>query len=230
MKDFGAFWGMRKIKHEAHKLSFWKYLTINKTCPCQFPETQSASFLLSTLNSFRGCWRSATAVACDVILAEVDGKHPWQMPICGWPNVTNQLEIWWFSNLSWRCILPGFVCVNSHLERFYFFCQELEFLVSSSVSLWSFLLVLLKLPSSFCSQLGTSTQSMPGPIDALVMRHKPDPHTASKESQTVGFTLHSPCSPSLPANSEIIRLHQPLPPVPQILWSSSKPPSSFLFS
>ena len=102
MKDFGAFWGMRKIKHEAHKLSFWKYLTINKTCPCQFPETQSASFLLSTLNSFRGCWRSATAVACDVILAEVDGKHPWQVPICG--GQAEHLLLIWMSVLSY---LPG---------------------------------------------------------------------------------------------------------------------------
>ena len=76
MKDFGAFWGMRKIKHEAHKLSFWKYLTINKTCPYQFPETQSASFLLSTLNSFRRCWRSAAAAAYYLILVEIDGKHP----------------------------------------------------------------------------------------------------------------------------------------------------------
>ena len=155
MKDFGAFRDIRRIKNGAHKLSFWKYLTIYKTCPCQFPETQSASFLLSTLNSFRGCCRSATAVACDLILAEVDGKHPWQMPICGWPNVTNQLEIWWFSNLSCRCILPGFVCVDSHLERFYFFYQELEFLVSSSVSLWSFLLVLHKLPSSVLFSVGS---------------------------------------------------------------------------
>ena len=58
-------------------------LSIRPVLASFFPETQSASFLLSTLNSFRGCWRSATSVACDLILAEVDGKHPWQMPICG---------------------------------------------------------------------------------------------------------------------------------------------------
>ena len=137
MKDFGAFQDTRRIKNRAHKLSSWNYVTIYQTCPFQLPETQNASFLLSTLNSFRGCWRSATTVACDLILAEVDGKHPWQMPICGWQNVTNQLEIWGF-----QTFLVGAssldLCVNSHLERFYFFCQELEFLVSSSVSLWSF--------------------------------------------------------------------------------------------
>ena len=50
---------------------------------CQF-SGNSASFLLSTLSSFRGRWRSAAAVAHDLILVQVDSKCPWQVPICGW--------------------------------------------------------------------------------------------------------------------------------------------------
>ena len=50
-----------------------------KTCPASFlplPASLStgASFLLSTLNSFRECQRSAAAAAHDLILAELDGK------------------------------------------------------------------------------------------------------------------------------------------------------------
>ena len=29
------------------------------------------------------CWRSPAPAAHDLILVEVGGKHPWQMPICG---------------------------------------------------------------------------------------------------------------------------------------------------
>ena len=54
-----------------------------KTCPASFLEAQSASFLLSTLNSFRVYWRSPAPAAHDLILVEVGGKHPGQMPICG---------------------------------------------------------------------------------------------------------------------------------------------------
>ena len=54
-----------------------------KTHPASFPGTQGASFLLSTLNSFRGCWRSAAAAAHDPIFVEADGKHPGQVPIGG---------------------------------------------------------------------------------------------------------------------------------------------------
>lgn len=31
--------------------------------------------------SFRGCWKSA---AHNLILVEVDDKHPWEVPICSW--------------------------------------------------------------------------------------------------------------------------------------------------
>ena len=58
-----------------------------KTHPASFPGTQGASFLLSTLNSFRGCWRSAAAAAHDPIFVEADGKRPGQVPIGGWQTL-----------------------------------------------------------------------------------------------------------------------------------------------
>ena len=67
---------MRRYKNWAHKISSWEYLTIWRPVLPGFPWAQSASFLLSTLNFFRWCWRSAAAAACDLILVEGDGKHP----------------------------------------------------------------------------------------------------------------------------------------------------------
>ena len=53
-----------------------------KTCPASFPRAQSASFLLSTLNSFRELWRSAAAAAHDLILVEVGGKRQFVVDTC----------------------------------------------------------------------------------------------------------------------------------------------------
>ena len=53
MKDFSAFRDKRWFKSWAHKICSWEYLTL-KTCPASSPRARSASFLLSTLNSFRG--------------------------------------------------------------------------------------------------------------------------------------------------------------------------------
>jgi len=41
-----------------------------------FYKSTDASFLLSTLNSFRVCWRSVNAVISALILVEAEGK--WQ--------------------------------------------------------------------------------------------------------------------------------------------------------
>ena len=91
MKDFHAFLDMQRYKNWTHKISPWKYLSENLSCqfprPC--PLGQSTSFLLSTLNSFRGCWKSASAAAHDLILIEIDGKGPWQVPICRHPLYWN---------------------------------------------------------------------------------------------------------------------------------------------
>ena len=76
MKDFSVFWDMRKYKNWAHKISSWEYLIVWRPVRPVFPWAQSASFLLSTLNSFRRCWRSAAAAAYYLILVEIDGKHP----------------------------------------------------------------------------------------------------------------------------------------------------------
>ena len=57
--------------------------TTTKACPASFLEHR-ASFLLSILNSFRECWRSAAAAAHELILVEIEGKQPQQVPIYGW--------------------------------------------------------------------------------------------------------------------------------------------------
>ena len=48
MKTFSAFLEMRRYRNWAHKISSWDYL---KSSPARFPAVQSASFLISTLNS-----------------------------------------------------------------------------------------------------------------------------------------------------------------------------------
>ena len=54
IKNFYAFLGMRRYKSWAHKIDFWKYLTIWRPVLPIFPRAQNASSLLSTLNSFQG--------------------------------------------------------------------------------------------------------------------------------------------------------------------------------
>ena len=87
MKDVSAFLDMRRYKNWAHKISSWEYLTIQRPVLPVFPWPLSASFLLSTLNASRRCWRSAAAAAHDSILLERDGKQSWQGPICGWQSM-----------------------------------------------------------------------------------------------------------------------------------------------
>ena len=84
MKDFSAFLDMRSYKNWAHIISSRAYLTVWRPVLPVFPWAQSALFLLSTLNSLLGCWRSAAAAAHNLILVEGDGKHPGQVPICSW--------------------------------------------------------------------------------------------------------------------------------------------------
>ena len=77
---------MRRYKNWACKIISWKYLTIWRRVLPVFPRAQSASFLISTLNSFQGCWKSAAAAAHDLILVEVDAKCQWQVPIRSWQS------------------------------------------------------------------------------------------------------------------------------------------------
>ena len=51
---FTAFRGMRIARNWAHKILSWKYLTLWRPVLPVFPRAQSASFLISTLNSFQG--------------------------------------------------------------------------------------------------------------------------------------------------------------------------------
>ena len=65
---------MRRYKNWAHQISSWKYQSILRLILPVFPRAHNTSFLLSTLNSFQGYWKSAAIPAYDLILVEVDGK------------------------------------------------------------------------------------------------------------------------------------------------------------
>ena len=80
--DFSAFLDRRRYKDWAHKAPENIYHL--NTCPVDFLGAQNASFLQVTLNSFRGCWRSAAAN--DLTRVEADGKHLWQVPVYGWQD------------------------------------------------------------------------------------------------------------------------------------------------
>ena len=75
MKDLTAFLDIWRCKNWVHKIISWKYLSIWNPVPPVFLRAQSASFLISILNSLRGYWRSTAAVAHNLILVEIDGKH-----------------------------------------------------------------------------------------------------------------------------------------------------------
>ena len=99
MKGFSAFLDKRWCKNWPHKKTAPENIYL-KTCPASHhpapptPNTPSpaTSLLLSTeclisaplWSPFRGCWKSATAAAYDLILVEADGKcqfvvdNPWR--------------------------------------------------------------------------------------------------------------------------------------------------------
>ena len=72
---------MRRCKNWAHKIFSWKYLTIWRPVLPVFPRAQSASFLISTLNSFQG-------------VLKVSGCSGY------WPNPC--IGRWQVSVFSWR--------------------------------------------------------------------------------------------------------------------------------
>ena len=65
---------MRRYKNWAHQISSWKYESILRLVLPVFPRARNTSFLLSTLNSFQGYWKSTVVPAYDLILVGVDGK------------------------------------------------------------------------------------------------------------------------------------------------------------
>ena len=96
---------MRRYKNWARKISSWEYLTIQRPVLPVLSWPQSASFLLFTLNTSRRCWRSAAAVAHDLILLEKECKQSRQGPICGWQFMhslflklgqTHLSQLWFF--------------------------------------------------------------------------------------------------------------------------------------
>ena len=68
---------MRECKTWAHKIFSWEGLTVWRSVPPVFPRGQSASFLISPLNSFQqvlklsSCWPNPY-------------RGGWQAPVCSW--------------------------------------------------------------------------------------------------------------------------------------------------
>lgn len=97
------------------------------------------------------------------------------------------------------------LCVSIHTQRgFTSFIKNLNFLFHLVLACGPSCWFSISYPALFCSQLGASIQSMSGPIDALVMRHKPDPHTASKKAKL----LDAHCTLPAPLSSCQFRDHQ----------------------
>ena len=101
MKDFSGFLDMRRYKNWAHKINCrkylcedteWQWIVLQKHCllVLQPLKAQRDSFLISTLKSSQGDWRSAAAAA---------RFNPcrWQVPIYSWqgPLYCNLWGISW---------------------------------------------------------------------------------------------------------------------------------------
>ena len=67
---------MRRCKNWAQKIFSCKYLTIWRPVLPVFPRAQVPHSWSPPWTPFRGCWKSAVATACDLILVEAEGK--WQ--------------------------------------------------------------------------------------------------------------------------------------------------------
>ena len=74
MKDFSAFLRIRRYKNGAHKISSWKYLAIWRPVLPVSPWAQSASFLLSSLNSLQGLLKVSSCSSTWLNPMEIDGK------------------------------------------------------------------------------------------------------------------------------------------------------------
>ena len=57
-----------------------------KTYPASFfpPEHRVPHFCSPHWTPFRGCWNSIGVAANNLIFIEIEGKCPWQTPICSW--------------------------------------------------------------------------------------------------------------------------------------------------
>ena len=87
---------IKRYKNWAHKPAPENILTIWRSVLPDFPTAwaQSASFLISTLNSFQEVLKISSWAAHNWILVELDGKCPWQVPICSWHEQgTKRFEI-----------------------------------------------------------------------------------------------------------------------------------------
>ena len=96
---FLCFLRYEEIQELGSSISYWDYLSEDLFFKSFLPlPTESAHFCSLPWTLFSGCWRSAAAAAHDLILVEVGGKHPWQVPICSWQH---SAWVWNHRNGPW---------------------------------------------------------------------------------------------------------------------------------
>ena len=131
MKDFSAFLDMRRYRHWAHKISFWKYLTIWRPVLPVFHWAQSTSFLLSTLNSFQGVLKISR---CSSTWFD-SWRGRWQVPICSQHILLEFLLELYFSPFFPPCLLVS--CSNLYFCKFLCSIFTVIFSALSSLILFS---------------------------------------------------------------------------------------------
>ena len=77
MKDFSPFLHIRRYNNWAHKINSWKYLSEDLSFQLS-PQRQSASFLLSTLNSLQGLLKVSSCSSTWLNPC----RSRWQVPVC----------------------------------------------------------------------------------------------------------------------------------------------------
>ena len=124
MKNFSAFLETGRYKNWARKISSWEYLTLWRRVLPVLSWVQSASFLLSTLNSYKRCWRPAAAAALDLIFVEVDNGLPGgasgKEPACQCRRLKRLGFSPWVGKIPWRRarqLTPVFLPGESHGQR-----------------------------------------------------------------------------------------------------------------
>ena len=93
MKGFSAFLDMSRCKNWAHKIGSWKYLTLWRSVVSVFPEHRVPHFCSPPWASSEGVGGQRLQAARDLILVEVDGKHPWHMPVHGWHQYAETVSV-----------------------------------------------------------------------------------------------------------------------------------------
>ena len=107
---------IRRYRNWVHKPAHENILTIWRSVlpDSPLPEQRVPHAWSPPWTPFWGYWKSAAAAAHNLILVELDGKCPWQMPICSWyEQGTKRFEI--------KAVLDDQFVVHGQYFFFFFF-------------------------------------------------------------------------------------------------------------